>query len=391
VINDSLGHGAGDRLLETIARRLERCVRPGDTVARLGGDEFTILIEQVTELESVKMISERVHQAVAEPLHLQEQDVFTTASIGITLYTPSYQQAGDVIRDADTAMYHAKLAGKARTVFFEPAMHSAAMDRLQIETALRWAVERHELRLHFQPIVKLEDSAIEGFEALLRWQHPELGLLFPADFIRVAEDTGLIVPVGWWALREACRQLREWWSTIPGTQALWISVNMSARQLAESNVAETVLAILEETQVPARSLKIEITETTLIENSSRVREVLLRLRTAGIQICMDDFGTGYSSLSYLQQLPIDVLKIDRSFVQALQEGGEQSEITQTIVALARALGLQAVGEGIETIVQAQRLHELQCRYAQGWLFSKPLSPEHAANLLQARPTNRQGS
>jgi diguanylate cyclase (GGDEF)-like protein/PAS domain S-box-containing protein len=385
VINDSLGHGAGDKLLETTARRIEGCVRPGDTVARLGGDEFTILVEDVDDLAVVHGISERVHAAVAEPLHLNDQVIFTTASIGYTVYNPGYESAGELIRDADTAMYHAKLAGKARTVQFDPAMHSAAMERLQIESALRWAVERHELQLHYQPIIDLESGRTEGFEALLRWRHPERGLLYPADFIAVAEDTGLIVPLGWWALREACRQLVEWWSSIPGTQALWVSVNMSARQLAQPNVAEMVLAILEETGLPPTALKIEITETTLIENSARVSELLGTLRTAGIKICMDDFGTGYSSLSYIQRLPIDVLKIDRSFVQSLQHGGERSEITQTIIALAHALGLQAVAEGTETRAQADRLQDLQCRYAQGWLFSKPVAAEQIAVLLRDTP------
>lgn len=385
VINDSLGHSAGDTLLEEIARRLEQCMRPGDTAARLGGDEFAILLEDVGDSETALAISGRIQQVIATPLRLNDREVFTTASIGITLYRPSYESAADLIRDADTAMYHAKMQGKACAVVFDPAMHAAAMEQLQVETALRWAVERGELRVHYQPIVALDTQRIEGFEALIRWQHPQRGLLFPQDFIAIAEETGLIVPIGWWVLREACRQIKVWQREIPDADSLWVTVNLSARQLVQPDVVQLVLGILDEYELAARSLKLEITETALVNSSHQVREVLGELRAAGVKICIDDFGTGYSSLSYLQRLPVDILKIDRSFIQTIEESSDQGAIVGNIIALAGVLGLQAVAEGTETAAQVERLRDLHCPYGQGWLFSKPLKPTDAVDLLLQQP------
>lgn len=382
VINDSLGHAAGDQLLEAIATRLEGCIRPGDTVARLGGDEFTMLIEDAADEEMVLAVADRVQQAISAPVHLVSQDVFTTASIGVTLSSLGYESAMDIIRDADTAMYHAKVHGKARTVLFNASMHAAALEQLQIESTLRWAIEREELRVHYQPIVALESGRIEGFEALVRWQHPQRGLLLPGAFIGVAEDTGLIVPIGWWILRTACRQLQAWRAHNNTAQLLWVTVNMSAKQLVQPDVVLRVMSTLEETSLPAHSLKLEITETTLIEQGPRISAVLHELRAAGVRICMDDFGTGYSSLSYLQRLPVDVLKIDRSFIQQISAEG-RSDIVPTILALAHALGLQAVAEGTETLDQIKYLRDLHCEYGQGWLFAKALEPKAAEEILHS--------
>ncbi len=381
VINDSLGHGAGDVLLEVIARRLEENLRPGDTAARLGGDEFAILLEDILDSEAALAIAERIQQVIATPVPIDEREMFTTASIGITLYQPGYNSATDMIRDADTAMYHAKMQGKACAVVFNPTMHAAAMEQLQLETALRWAIERDELRLHYQPIVDLRTQKIEGFEALVRWEHPQRGLLYPSEFITIAEETGLIVPIGWWVLREACRQVKIWKQTIPGTENLWVTINLSARQLVQPEMTRIVLGTLAEFRLPAHALKIEITETTLVNSNHETRERLASLRAAGVKICIDDFGTGYSSLSYLQRLPVDILKIDRSFVQGIEDTSSQGAIVSNIIALAHVLGLDAVAEGTETVAQLQRLRELHCTYGQGWLFSKPLSPAEAAGLL----------
>jgi diguanylate cyclase (GGDEF)-like protein/PAS domain S-box-containing protein len=380
IINDSLGHSAGDALLQAIARRLEQSLRPSDTAARLGGDEFAILLEDISDGETALAISERLQEVIAAPLRLNDREVYTTTSIGITLYQADYASAADMIRDADTAMYHAKMQGKARAVLFNPTMHAAAIEQLQLETALRGAIERNELRLHYQPIVHLETQKIQGFEALLRWQHPQRGLIFPSEFITIAEDTGLIVPIGWWVLREACRQMKIWRQTIPEAEKLWVTVNLSPRQLAHPDIIQIILETLAEFELPADALKIEITEIALVKSDQEISEKLSRLRTAGIQICIDDFGIGYSSLSYLEQVPVDILKIDRPFVQAIDRNG-QDAILRNMLTLAQLLGLEAVAEGTETSTQFQGLRELHCAYGQGWLFSKPLKPEDVTKLL----------
>lgn len=380
VINDSLGHSAGDQLLIATARRIESCVRPGDTFARLGGDEFTILVEDADDEATVLAIAERLQRAISEPLSLGQHTVYTTASIGVTMSNQEYASAMDIIRDADTAMYHAKASGKARIVMFNASMHAAAMEQLQIESTLRWAIERGDLRLHYQPIVDLVSGKIAGFEALVRWQHPQRGLLLPGAFIGVAEETGLIVPIGWWVLRSACQQLQQWRDASAEARDIWVTVNISARQLAQPDVLQRITGTLEETGLPAHCLKLEITETTLIEQGSQFGSILQDIRDAGIHICMDDFGTGYSSLSYLQRLPIDTLKIDRSFVQQTTEGG-RSKIVESIITLAQALGIQAVAEGTETLQQVEHLRELQCQYGQGWLFAHAVEPDAARDMI----------
>jgi len=387
IINDSLGHTVGDQLLIEIARRLEGCIRPGDTVARLGGDEFTMLLDDVQDGPSAQAIADRIQTLLSQPLQFGEQTIFTTVSIGILLSNLHYGSATDIIRDADTAMYHAKLGGKAHAVLFDPAMHAQAMLQLQLESDLRWAVERNELRVHYQPIVTLDNEHIVGIEALVRWQHPQRGLLFPADFLALAEETGLIKPISWWTLHTACTQLRAWQQDIPGSETMWVSVNLSAKQLAQPDVVKQILDVLNETGLNPKSLKLEITEHTLIEYGDVTAEILTQLREVGIQLCIDDFGTGYSSLSYLQRFPIDVLKIDRSFVSQIGEPGQRSEIVQTIIGLARALGMQAVAEGTETIQQANELRRLSCDFGQGWLFAKALDATAFEALVRAEHAN----
>ncbi len=383
LINDSLGHSAGDHLLTAIAARLLGCLRPGDTVARLGGDEFIILLEDMADLAATSDTVERIQQVLAVPLDLDGHDVFTTVSIGVALSTLGYDSAEEMVRDADTAMYHAKMGGKSRYVIFDPAMHAQVISQLQLESDLRWAIERQELRVHYQPIVMLQTGAIVGFEALVRWQHPQRGLLYPADFITIAEETGLIVPLGWWVLNEACQQVRIWQTQFPTKELLSMNVNLSAKQLAQPDVASRIAQALDQTRLDARHLKLEITESTLIESKPATIATLAEIRGLGVQLCIDDFGTGYSSLSYLHHFPIDVLKIDRSFISRIGPTGDQGEIVHTILTLAKTLGLQAVAEGTETTQQLDLLKIFECDYGQGWLFSCALDQADATALLAA--------
>jgi diguanylate cyclase (GGDEF)-like protein/PAS domain S-box-containing protein len=380
-INDSLGHMIGDQLLKVIGKRLEGCVRPGDTVARLGGDEFILLLYDVNDDLVAQTIAERVQETLTQSIQLGDQEVYTTVSIGILLSDPAYTSATDIIRDADTAMYHAKIAGKARAVIFDHTMHAQAMLQLQLESDLRWAIERDELRVHYQPIVELSSHRIVGVEALIRWQHPEHGLLYPARFLSIAEEMGLISPMSWWILAKACAQLRAWHAEIPGTEAMWVSVNLSAKQLSEPDLVRRIQAVLGELNLNPRLLKLEITEHALIEHGEVTIRALNELRDMGVQLCIDDFGIGYSSLSYLQRFPIDILKIDRSFISQIGEPGKRNEVVQTIIGLAQTLGMRAVAEGTETQVQADVLHHLSCDFGQGWLFSKALDPVDLVDVL----------
>ncbi len=385
VVNDSLGHMVGDQLLITVARRLEECVRPGHIVARFGGDEFTILFEDIHDTQTAYAMADHIQTMLSATLYLDEHETFTTASIGILLHNTDnsdYKSATDIIRDVDTAMYHAKIGGKARSMLFDPVMHTQAMSQLRLEADLRWAIERNELRVHYQPIVAMDTTEIVGFEALVRWQHPLHGLLFPGEFLKLAEETGLIVPISWWILRVACRQLHEWQRQIPGAASLWMSVNLSVRQLLQSDMVDQVRCILDETGLEAHSLKLEITEHALMEYGEVTTRLLTELRDMGIQLCIDDFGTGYSSLSYLQRFPIDVLKIDRSFINQIGDHGQRSEIVKTIIELVRILGLQAVAEGTETIHQARELQRLKCDFGQGWLFSKAVEAAEIETLIR---------
>ncbi|HYO63874.1 MAG TPA: EAL domain-containing protein [Pyrinomonadaceae bacterium] len=381
VINDSLGHMIGDQLLIGIARRLEECLRPVDTVARLGGDEFVVLVEDIAAENEAIVVAERIQKELRIPFVLSGREVFTTVSVGIAPSSPNYERAEDILRDADTAMYRAKTLGKARHEVFDKAMHARAINLLQLETDLRRAVEREEFFIHFQPIVDLENFKLRGFEALVRWQHPERGFVSPIDFIPVAEETGLIAQIGEWVLRESCRTMQKWQKQFPSDPPLFISVNLSGRQFAQHDLINEIAYILNETKIDPHSLKLEITESVVMENIETATEMLRQLRALGVQLSIDDFGTGYSSLSYLHRFPIDTLKIDRSFVTLMAENNENMEIVRTIILLAQNLGMDVVVEGVETNDQLALLRKLGCENGQGYFFSRPVSTEGAEKII----------
>ena len=385
VINDSLGHGLGDRLLIAIARRLLGFLRPGDTVARLGGDEFAILANDIEEPSDATRIAERVQEELARPFDLDGYEVFTAASIGIALSSPTYQKPEELLRDADIAMYRAKHLGKNRHAVFDEAMHKKAVEQLRLETDLRRALDRQEFEVYYQPIVALEEGRIEGFEALVRWIHPERGLVEPDEFIPAAEETGLIVPLGWRVLRSACEQMAEWQREIPATRPLALSVNLSGKQFVQPDLVTRVEKILAETGLTPSTLRLEITESLIMDEADDAVAKLQRLRHLGVQLHIDDFGTGYSSLSYLHRLPTHTIKIDRSFVSRMNDRHQQAEIVQTIVALARNLGMQVAAEGLETAEQLETLRSLHCELGQGFFFSKPLAASDAGELIRQDP------
>jgi diguanylate cyclase (GGDEF)-like protein/PAS domain S-box-containing protein len=389
IINDSLGHMIGDQLLVGIARRLETCLRPGDTVARVGGDEFTILLEDLLDETEAVSVAERVQKELAVPFMLGGREVFTTVSTGIAPSSIGYENPEDILRDADTAMYRAKSLGKARHEVFDKAMHAVAMNLLHLESDLRRALDRQEFFVQYQPIVSLDNFALRGFEALVRWQHPERGLISPMDFIPVAEDTGQILSIGQWALHEACRQMRRWQKRYPSEPALSISVNLSGRQFAQPHLIEQVRTILEDTKLDPRSLKLEITESVVMDNIDTATEMLRQLRLLGVQLSIDNFGTGYSSLSYLHRFPIDTLKIDRSFVTQMVDNNENIEIVRTIVMLAQNLGMDVVAEGVETKEQLALLRKLGCENGQGYFFSRPVSVGGAEKIISDTYTHAQ--
>ncbi len=384
VVNDSLGHAAGDRLLIEVGLRLASHVRAGDTVARLGGSEFVVLLDNLKTVDNTAHVANRIQHELAQPFTLDGRDVFLTASIGITSSTTGYDRADEVLRDAGAAMCRAKGLGKAGFVMFDTAMHSHAMARLQLEAALHRALERQEFHLSYQPIVSLGTGRIAGFEALLRWEHPERGPVVPDEFIHVAEELGLIIPIGHWALREACRQLRTWQMEFLDLRPLTVSVNLSGRQFSHSELLTIVDHALEETGLEASSLKLEITESVMMDNPELATALLFDLKARQIETCMDDFGTGYSSLSFLQHYPVDTLKIDQSFISSMGVSKESSEIVRTIVTMAHNLGKIVIAEGVETAEHFTMLRTLQCAYGQGYFFSKPLDGKAAGMLLAAR-------
>jgi diguanylate cyclase (GGDEF)-like protein/PAS domain S-box-containing protein len=394
VVNDSLGHTVGDELLRAITRRIERCVRPGDTVARLGGDEFTILVDDIGNPSDATRVADRIQRELTQPFTLSGHEVFTSASIGIALSASGYEAADDLLRDADIAMYRAKALGKARYEVFDTAMHARAMALLELETDLRRAIERNEFRLYYQPMVSLETGRIAGFEGLVRWQHPQRGLIGPAAFVPIAEETGLIIPIGRWVLQEACRQMRQWQERFPAMHDLTISVNLSGKQFAQARLVEDVSQALKESGLAPGRLRLEITESAVMENAPSAMAMIDQLRGLDVKIDIDDFGTGYSSLSYLQRFEVDHLKIDRSFVSNIgSDRGENAEIVRTIVTLAHHLGMDAVAEGVETEDQLRMLRELGCGSVQGFLFAEPVSQDEAEGLLRsdARPLARTDS
>lgn len=421
LVNDSLGHTSGDQLLIAFVQRLERCLRAGDTVARLGGDEFAILLEDIKidpqgGYPDATDVAERIQAELALPFSLSGHEVFTTASIGIVLSTSEYDQLEDLLRDADTAMYRAKAQGRACYQVFDRSMHVRAVTLLQLENDLRRAVvlteapraaefpsgspvglleKGQELQVHYQPIVSLADGKIKGFEALMRWHHPVQGLIPPVEFIPIAEETGLIVPLGYWILRQACYQMQTWQErfghSLEKSVPLTISVNLSTKQFSQPDLNQRIEQILQETHLDAASLKLEITESVLMENAEAATAMLLKLKVLGVQLYVDDFGTGYSSLSYLQRFPVDALKIDRSFVSKMgaddESDPEGTSIIQAIVALATKLGIEVVAEGVETAEQLAQLRALECAdgQGQGYFFSEPLDSKAAEALIAEQP------
>lgn len=383
IITDSFGHSVGDALVLAVARTLQARIGPRDTVARLGGDEFAVLVEGMTSADTAVAFAESFQSALTGPLPIDGHEVFTTASIGIVLGPERYTAPEEMLRDADTANQRAKAQRKGHCQVFDTAMHTFAVNQLRLETDLRRAVERDELALYYQPLVNLASGEIDGFEALLRWRHPERGLMSPAEFIPVAEDTGLIVPLGNWALREACRQLSAWQAQFPALRPK-VSVNVSAVQFAQPDLADVVLQALASAHLEARYLKLEITESVLMDSGDAAMQMLDRLQDQQIKFLMDDFGTGYSSLSYLHRFPLDILKIDASFVQKMEKEAKHDEIVQAIVALARSLNMEIVAEGMETLGTLARLRELKVGFGQGYLFSQPLDAEAAGRLLASR-------
>ncbi len=381
VINDSLGHMVGDEFLIATARRLESCLRDGDTIARLGGDEFTILLDGIRDYGDAQRVAERVQEVLTEPFHLAGRDLFVTASVGIKYSAGDVEQPEDLLRDADTAMYCAKSLGKAQYQVFDAKMHTRALTLLQIESDLRRAIERQEFHVKYQPIVSLQSGRISGFEALVRWEHPQRGLILPSEFIPVAEETGLIIQIDHFVLRQACLQMRKWQDALPETRHMKVSVNLSCKQFIQPTIVAGVLEILSETGLAARSLKLEITESVMMEMEDHTMSVLEQLTQAGVELSLDDFGTGYSSLSYIHRFPVSTLKIDQSFIKRI--GGQQNgEIVRAVVALAQNLGMEVIAEGIETLTQLDHLKALNCEQGQGYYFSTAVDAESATELIR---------
>jgi diguanylate cyclase (GGDEF)-like protein len=398
-VNDSLGHQAGDELLIQAARRLEECLRASDTiarveksasvaghtVARMGGDEFAILLGGLEHQSDAVIVANRIRSVLEGAFELFGQDVRTSASIGIALGEAGYDCAADVLRDADTALYAAKAGGRGQCTVFDHAMRTQAVERLQLETDLRRALEQHEFRVHYQPIVSPPSGLVTGVEALVRWHHPQRGLLTAADFITVAEETGLVVPLGAFVFEEVCRQLQHWRNSAPNIPAFTVAVNLSARQLSVPDLPELLADIARRYDVPTSLLEIELTEQAILTSIEGAEALVGRLRSLGFRVSLDDFGTGYSSLAYLQRLPVDRLKLDRS---SLHQWSAQSESTdgiiRTVVALARHLNSDVVAEGVETLEQLDRLREMQCDCAQGFYFSKAVKPDPLNRLLLAK-------
>ena len=387
VINDSLGHSEGDRLLIAIAGRLEFILRPGDLVARLGGDEFTILLNEISSHKDAMHIAERIQEEMSHPFDLGGSEIVTSASIGIAFGSDDYAHAEEILRDADIAMYRAKAKGKACYQIFDQSMHEEVRNKLHIEREMRQALEQEEFQLYFQPIVDLDNGELSGFESLIRWHHPIRGMVPPVEFIPIAEENNLILPLGRWILYESCRQMCAWQKENIAAWNMMVSVNLSAKQFVQPDLVEQVSAVLNETGLPARCLKLEITESYLMENSELAVKTVTDLRSLGLQLSLDDFGTGYSSLSYLHSLPVSFLKIDRSFVSRMMSSKKNSEMVQTIIRLAQNLRMKVIAEGIENTEQMAHLQILNCQFGQGYFFSKPLPADEAAQLIGKKAHN----
>jgi len=383
LVNDTLGHNIGDKLLVAIARSLQASLRETDTIARLGGDEFVILLDDVDSPDEALKIADRIQVRFSKPFKIEGHEIFITTSIGIILSELEYEKPTDVLSDADIAMYRAKAQGRAQYVVFEPKMRTSLVARMELENDLRRALDNNEFRLYYQPIMVLGTGNLTGFEALVRWQHPHKGMIPPGDFITIAEESGLILPLGWWILKEACTQLQLWHEKYPDFAQLSMSVNLSSLQFKQNELAERVSQILAETGLDSRYLKLEITESIIMDNAQGINDTILKLKAMGVKVYIDDFGTGYSSLGYLQQYPIDTIKIDRSFIQRIDQNGENTELVRAILNLARDLKLSVIAEGIETESQLVQLREWSCEYGQGYYFSRPIDPEKIEALLGA--------
>jgi diguanylate cyclase (GGDEF)-like protein len=392
VLNDGLGHVVGDALLNMFAEKLQNILRAVDTVcrhtgtlARFGGDEFVLLLDNISGVGDATLVAGRIERMLEQPFQIDEHEVFTSASIGIAMSGPGYANPEELIRNADTAMYRAKARGKACFEIFDADMHSKAIERLQLENDLRRAIDREEFRVHYQPIVSLSTGCIVAFESLVRWEHPERGMISPIEFIPVAEETGMIVAIGEFVLRTSCQQLRAWQTSIPGQSDLIISVNLSVKEFSKPNLIASIADILTEAVVQPHHLKLEITESALMESVEFVTRTLRQLRDMGIQLAIDDFGTGYSSLSYLHRFPMHTLKVDQAFIRDMSSSRESEQIVRTVLLLAQALSMSTIAEGIEDSTQAEVLRALRCESGQGYFFSRPLPAEQATALLNQTP------
>ncbi len=381
VVNDGLGHAVGDQLLIEFSKRLATCLRPHDTVARLGGDEFVVLLEDIGGLSNATYIAERIGTALESPFTVRGHDVFTGASIGIALGSPAHENPDQILRDADTAMYQAKSSNQAQFAVFEPGMHAHALERMHLETDLRRAIVRKEFVVFYQPIYSLNANRLAGFEALARWQHPDRGLMFPGAFKQMAEETGMIVAIDRLVLHESCRQMVEWRKECNENSPKFVSVNISNKQMVQPDLVDFVQRVLNDTGLDPSALKLEITESVIIENPEEALNRLSSLKALGVRLYIDDFGTGYSSLSYLHRLPIDGLKIDRSFINNMGANGENQQIVRTIILLAHDMKIDVIAEGLETLIQVAQIKMLNCEYGQGHLFSKPVKSSEARFLF----------
>jgi diguanylate cyclase (GGDEF)-like protein/PAS domain S-box-containing protein len=384
IVNDSLGHVIGDQLLIATARKLESCLRPGDTVARLGGDEFAVLLDDIKDISDATHVADRILTLLSTPAQLDGHEIYTTPSIGIALISSTYHHAEDLLRDADMAMYRAKALGKARYALFDSAMYADGKNLLQLETDLRHAVQKRDFRVEYQPVVNLASGSIEGFEAFLRWHHPVRGMVPPSEFVPLAEETGLLVGLDRWVLGEACRQMHSWQSQFPTLPLLTMSVNLSSRQFAQSDLIGELERIIRRSNLAPHHLRLEMTERSLLANPDAAKATLLQLKQLGVQLSLDDFGTGYSSLSHLHRFSFDALKVDHSFVSQMNDE-KNAEIVSAIITIAHNLNMNVIAEGVETAEQLERLRTLNCHYGQGYLFSGPLESGAVRELLASRP------
>ena len=380
VVNESLGHGAGDTLLREVADRLQQAVRPSDTLARLGGDVFTVLLEDIGGIGRANRVADRIQKSLGKAFILDDQEFFATSGIGIAL-SKGDLEAGELLRNAELALHRAKQRGRSEKEVFDLEMHSAAMALLELETDLRKGLSRKEFRVHYQPVYRLADGRLKGFEALVRWQHPRRGLLAPGAFLGVAEESGLIVQLGEWVLEESCRQLKSWTESHPAAADLSVAVNVSDRQIHRPELVSKVVSCIDASGLDRSRIALEITENLVMEHADRAQAVLRELNEGGLELHLDDFGTGYSSLSYLRRLPLNCLKIDRSFVFKIDNDREDMAVVQAIVMLAKSLGLAVIAEGIETKKQLEIVTSLGCEYGQGYYFDKPLPADEAEELI----------